>query len=274
MVDGGAGGRRRAGHGGRRARTGPGRGGQAASLRQTAQYPGDLRRRYRTGQHQRVYARRGRIHHAQYRPYRQGRHHFHGLLRREQLHGGPVLVHHRPVAAAHRPVQGRRARRRRGPAGPRRHHRAGAQGARLRDRAVRQEPPGRPRRIPAHQARLRRILRQPLSPQRRGRARAAILAPGPQGSGGQGVQAARRHQGQRRRQDRGHRRADLQAHGDHRRRNRGRRAGLHRQARQGRQAILRVDEHHAHAHLYAYPARAPGQERDARQRLRRRHVGA
>ena len=40
----------------------------------------------------------------------------------------------------------------------------------LRHRPVRQEPPGRPRRAPADHARLRRVLRQPLSPQRRGRA--------------------------------------------------------------------------------------------------------
>ena len=40
----------------------------------------------------------------------------------------------------------------------------------LRHRAVRQEPPGRQGRIPADQPRLRRVLRQSLSPQRRGRA--------------------------------------------------------------------------------------------------------
>ena len=41
---------------------------------------------------------------------------------------------------------------------------------RLRHRPVRQEPSRRPQRAPADRARLRRVLRQPLSPQRRGRA--------------------------------------------------------------------------------------------------------
>ncbi len=42
-----------------------------------------------------------------------------------------------------------------------------AQAAGLRHRPVRQEPPGRPQRIPAHRPRLRRVLRQPLPPERR-----------------------------------------------------------------------------------------------------------
>ena len=42
---------------------------------------------------------------------------------------------------------------------------------RLRHRPVRQEPPRRPQRASADRARLRRVLRQPLSPQRRGGAR-------------------------------------------------------------------------------------------------------
>ena len=41
---------------------------------------------------------------------------------------------------------------------------------RLRHRPVRQEPSRRSQRAPADGARLRRVLRQPLSPQRRGRA--------------------------------------------------------------------------------------------------------
>ena len=43
-----------------------------------------------------------------------------------------------------------------------------AEAARLRHRPVRQEPPRRPRRVPADRARLRRVLRQPLPPERRG----------------------------------------------------------------------------------------------------------
>ena len=46
--------------------------------------------------------------------------------------------------------------------------RDGAEGAGLRHRPVRQEPLRRPRRVPADPARLRRVLRQPLPPQRRG----------------------------------------------------------------------------------------------------------
>ena len=61
-------------------------------------------------------------------------------------------------------------------AGPRHHYRAGAQVARLRHRAVRQEPSRRPRPIPADPAWLRRVLRQPLSPECRGGARAPVLA--------------------------------------------------------------------------------------------------
>ena len=56
-----------------------------------------------------------------------------------------------------------------GPAGGRPDHRRTAEAARLRDRPVRQEPPRRPQQVPADGARLRRVLRQPLSPQcRRG----------------------------------------------------------------------------------------------------------
>ena len=54
-----------------------------------------------------------------------------------------------------------------------------AQEPRLRDRPVRQEPRRRPQRDAAHGQRLRRVLRQPLPPQRRGRARAARLSEGP-----------------------------------------------------------------------------------------------
>ncbi len=46
--------------------------------------------------------------------------------------------------------------------------RRAAQGARLRDGPVRQEPPRRQERVPADRARLRRVLRQPLPPERRG----------------------------------------------------------------------------------------------------------
>ena len=54
-------------------------------------------------------------------------------------------------------------------------HRRTAQAARLRDRAIREEPPGRPQQVPAHSARIRRVLRQPLPPQRRGGPRVTQL---------------------------------------------------------------------------------------------------
>ena len=57
--------------------------------------------------------RRGGIPDAEHRPDRARRHDVHGLLRREQLHGGPFDLHHRPDAQADRPVEGRHSRARR-----------------------------------------------------------------------------------------------------------------------------------------------------------------
>ena len=53
------------------------------------------------------------------------------------------------------------------------------EGLRLRHRPVRQEPPRRPQRTPAYGARLRRVLRQSLSPERRRRAGVRELPEGP-----------------------------------------------------------------------------------------------
>ena len=109
--------------------------------------------------------------HAEHRPHRPRRHDVHRLLRRAELHGGPLDVHHRtvrrcapasPRSVSRAPPLGLQAR------GP--DHRRAAQAARLRHRPVRQEPSRRPQRVPADGARLRRVLRQSLSPQRRGRA--------------------------------------------------------------------------------------------------------
>ena len=61
---------------------------------------------------------------------------------------------------------------------------------------VRQEPFGRPQRVPAHGARLRRVLRQPLSPQRRGGAGERRLSEDPAFArefGPRGVLDCRRH---------------------------------------------------------------------------------
>ena len=62
------------------------------------------------------------------------------------------------------------------PPGRGRDDRRAAEAARLRDGAVRQEPPRRPEQVPADRARLRRVLRQPLPPERGGGAGAAELA--------------------------------------------------------------------------------------------------
>ncbi len=149
----------------------------------------------------------------------------HRLLLPAELHGRPRLLHHRPEPDPHRPHQGRHARRHGRPAEGRSDHRRTAQAAGLRHRPVRQEPSGRPRRIPADRARLRRILRQSLSPERRGRAGAARLSQGPGLQ--EEVRPARRAALQGRRQgradDHGHRPAHQEAHGNHRR-------GDHRQA--------------------------------------------
>ena len=125
--------------------------------------------------------------------------------------------------------------------GQARHHRGAAQGTGLRHRPVRQEPPRRPEPHAADQSRLRRVLRQPVPPERRGRAGDVRLPPGeglPELP--QELRAARRdpllghRQGRqdgdaalgqgRQAEDPGHRPAQPQAHGDLRRRVRRRRA--------------------------------------------------
>jgi hypothetical protein len=94
----------------------------------------------------------------------------HRLLRAAELHGGPRGLHQRLVPVRTGMTKVGHARRQGRLAEDRRDHGHGAQEPGLRHRPVRQEPPGRPRRAPAHHARLRRVPRQPLSPQRRGRA--------------------------------------------------------------------------------------------------------
>ena len=58
-------------------------------------------------------------------------------------------------------------------------------------------------------------------------------------------------------EDRGHRPAHQEAHGDLRRRIRRRGHGLHQAAEQGRQAVLRVAQHHAHAPVHAHQEGEP-----------------
>ena len=92
---------------------------------------------------------------------------------------GPGQLHHRRAADPHRHDHGRPGRladRHPGAGGDHR-HRAQVDG--LRHRPVRQEPPGRPERVPAHGARLRRVLRLPLSPGRDGGSLPPQLPAGP-----------------------------------------------------------------------------------------------
>ena len=151
------------------------RSGDRGPGRQEAQHPGHLRRRHRPDECQRLFDGPHGLPHAQHRPDRAGRDDLHRLLRRAELHGGPLVVHHRPVHVPNGAFQGRRAGGAGRPSEGRPDDRRIAQAARLRDRPVRQEPSGRQERVPADGARLRRVLRQSLSPERRGGARAADL---------------------------------------------------------------------------------------------------
>ena len=160
-----------------------------------------------------------------------------------------------------------------------------AEEPRLRHRPVRQEPRRRPQRVAADGQRLRRVLRQPLPPQRRGRAGTARLPEGP-GLPRQ-VRPARRAEVQGDRQgrpdrrsalrqgrqadDRGHRRADQEADGDDRRRDLRRGHRLHEAAAGGRQAVLLLVQRDAHAPAHARPRRAPRPVQARRQRVHRRH---
>ena len=161
-----------------------------------------------------------------------------------------------------------------------------AQAAGLRHRPVRQEPPRRPERVPADRARLRRVLRQPLPPERRGGAGAAGL---PEGPGVQGaVRSARRAQLQgdgqgrsdrgsalgqgRQADDRGHRAAHQEADGDDRRRDLGRRrsissSGRHRPTSRSSAGSTSTRMHCRHA----CAAGDAGPERHAGNRVCRRH---
>ena len=153
-----------------------------------------------------------------------------------------------------------------------RHHRRLPQEPGLRDRPVRQEPSRRSQPHAADQPRLRRVLRQSLSSQRRRRARIARLS---QRKGfpelPQSIWTARgdaflgdRHG----RPDRGaalgqsgqaesdrHRPAHQEAHGDLRRRFRCGGEGFHQAGERRRQAVLRLAQHHAHASQDPHQAR-------------------
>ena len=78
--------------------------------RAAAEHPGHLGRRHRDHQPQLLQRRADGLPHAQHRPDRRRGHALHRLLRRAELHRGPVGLHHRPERLPHRPEQGRHAR--------------------------------------------------------------------------------------------------------------------------------------------------------------------
>ena len=218
-----------------------------------AEHPGHLRRRHRHPQRERLRPRRGRLHDAEHRSHRQSRRRLHRLLRPAELHGRALGVHHRPGALPHRHVEGRSARRAAGVAEGRPDHRRAPETAGLRDRPVRQEPPRRPRRVPADGARLRRVLRQPLPPQcRRGAGERGL----PEESRVQKeVRAARcdplhsQADGTQKIEDTGpltKKRMETIDGEVARRHHR-----LHRSRQESQQAVLRLVQHHPHAQLHA-----------------------
>ena len=123
-------------------------------------------------------------------------HALHRLLRRGKLHGRPCQLHHRPAPHPDRPDDSRPGGGHGRHAGPGADHRHRPQDAGLRHRPVRQEPPGRPQRVPADRARLRRVLRLPLSPGRHGGPGPSQLSAGAEGQGRTTEHAA--HLGDRR----------------------------------------------------------------------------
>ena len=137
-----------------------------------------------------------------------------------------------------------------------------AQGHGLRHRPVRQEPPRRPERVPADRARLRRVLRLPLSPRRDGRPGASRLSAGAAEHGRSaqhgplvGDQRGRRHRGSalgqgRQAEDRGRRHALSQADGDRGRRNPRPGVQVHRQGQGRQQAVLPLAQSDPHAHRH------------------------
>ena len=143
-------------------------------------------------------------------------------------------------------------------------HRHGAEVDGLRHRPVRQEPPGRPQRVPADRPRLRRVLRLPLSPRRDGGPVPSELSAGP--AGRRSARATWSTRGRpttddptvdaalgqgRQAEDRGRRQALSEADGDRGRRDPRPRCQLHGQGQGGRQAVLPLAQPDAHAHRHA-----------------------
>jgi hypothetical protein len=120
-------------------------------------------------QHQRLQPGHDGLPHAQHRPHRQGGRRFTDYYGEQSCTAGRAafITGQSPIRTGLTKVGMPGAE---GMKGPDHRHLLKHQG--YVHRPVRQEPPGRPRRVPADQPRLRRVLRQPLPPQRRGGARA------------------------------------------------------------------------------------------------------
>ena len=245
-----------------------------------AQHPRDLGRRHRHLERQPQQPRDDGLPHAQHRPHRPRGSFVHRLLRPAELHRGPGRVSRRQLPGSHGHDEGGAAGGQRGLAEDRRDDRHGAQEPRVRHGAVRQEPSGRPRRPPADDERLRRVLRQPVSPERRGGAGAPRLSRRHEAPQRQDLprdlRPPWRAQVQGRRQggadDRKHRAAHEEADGDDRRGDARRRQGLHPAAGEVRHAVLLLVERHADALPHAHEAGEPGEERPGR--VQRRDGGA
>ena len=140
------------------------------------EHPRHLGRRHRHLEPELLFARADGLPDAQHRPHRQGRDDVHRFATassrctagRSSFITGQSVYAHRPFQGGHSGGADRHER-------EDHHHRSGAEEPGLRDRAVRQEPPRRPESHAADQPRLRRVLRQPLPPERRGRAGDARL---------------------------------------------------------------------------------------------------
>ncbi len=164
----------------------------------------------------------------------------------------------------------------------------GEQSCTVRDRPVRQEPPGRPQQVSADRSRLRRVLRQPLPPERRGGTGIARL---PVGEGfpalPRALRSARCHpfvgdrHGRYHRgapmgpggqtEDRGHGSAHQEADGDLRRRVHRGGQGLDKAAARGGQALLLLAEHDPHAPSHPYEAGKPRAGRPVAVAIPRHH---